>query len=124
MVRYTRSRWQKIRSSEYCLLITFSSVALCIKYRSNLQCTVLMFFQNGFQEHTRDPERTPMQWNTKNYAGFTDGNGPWLPVNADYKTKNVKVIMKSVVRKYPIVICFCWFCPKRIPFKFNVFNSG
>jgi alpha-glucosidase len=36
----------------------------------------------------RDPERTPMQWNDSKNAGFSDLT-PWLPVNPDYKTKNV-----------------------------------
>lgn len=48
-------------------------------------------FQDDFKEHTRDPQRTPMQWNKERFAGFTDGTEPWLPVNRDYETKNVKV---------------------------------
>jgi alpha-glucosidase len=36
----------------------------------------------------RDPERTPMQWNRDEHAGFTTGR-PWLPVPHDYKTINV-----------------------------------
>jgi alpha-glucosidase len=37
----------------------------------------------------RDPERTPMQWNAKKNAGFTDGE-PWLPVADDYREVNVE----------------------------------
>jgi len=37
----------------------------------------------------RDPERTPMQWNSNLNAGFSDG-APWLPVAPDYKEKNVE----------------------------------
>ena len=36
----------------------------------------------------RDPERTPMQWDTTTQAGFTRGT-PWLPLSADWKTRNV-----------------------------------
>jgi alpha-glucosidase len=36
----------------------------------------------------RDPERTPMQWNTQKNAGFTTGE-PWLPVNENYTNMNV-----------------------------------
>jgi len=37
----------------------------------------------------RDPERTPMQWNSNTNAGFSDG-ASWLPVALDYKEKNVE----------------------------------
>jgi alpha-glucosidase len=37
----------------------------------------------------RDPERTPMQWNAQENAGFTDGE-PWLPVADDYREVNVE----------------------------------
>jgi alpha-glucosidase len=36
----------------------------------------------------RDPERTPMQWDTSPNAGFTAGD-PWLPLAADHATRNV-----------------------------------
>jgi alpha-glucosidase len=36
----------------------------------------------------RDPERTPMQWDQSDGAGFTSGE-PWLPLSADHKTANV-----------------------------------
>ncbi len=39
---------------------------------------------------SRDNGRTPMQWNTSEHAGFTDGT-PWLPVNDNYKEINVEV---------------------------------
>ncbi len=37
----------------------------------------------------RDEERTPMQWNTNDNAGFTIGQ-PWLPLSRDYKKNNVQ----------------------------------
>jgi len=38
----------------------------------------------------RDPERTPMQWSSESAAGFSRGpREPWLPVNADYRSRNV-----------------------------------
>ena len=38
----------------------------------------------------RDPCRTPMPWDASANAGFTSGK-PWLPLNADWKTRNVEV---------------------------------
>jgi len=39
-------------------------------------------------ERTRDVARTPMQWDSSPYAGFSQVE-PWLPVSADYQTRNV-----------------------------------
>jgi alpha-glucosidase len=36
----------------------------------------------------RDPARTPMQWNDRRAAGFSDGK-PWLPVSPDFAQCNV-----------------------------------
>jgi len=36
----------------------------------------------------RDPERTPLQWDSGPHAGFTTGQ-PWLPLAEDYSTVNV-----------------------------------
>ena len=43
-----------------------------------------------FEVWGRDPERTPMQWDDSPNAGFApDGARPWLPLAADYATRNV-----------------------------------
>jgi alpha-glucosidase len=54
----------------------------------------------------RDGERTPMQWNTTQNAGFTKGK-PWLPVPDTYKTYNVATESKnpdSILSTYKRVI--------------------
>jgi len=43
------------------------------------------------KEKGRDGERTPMQWDTSNNAGFTTSPRPWLPVPPSYKQRNVAV---------------------------------
>uniref|UniRef100_A0A182SY82 Glycosyl hydrolase family 13 catalytic domain-containing protein n=1 Tax=Anopheles maculatus TaxID=74869 RepID=A0A182SY82_9DIPT len=48
-----------------------------------------------FQEHSRDPARTPFQWDDSNeWAGFSPTSAeakqdPWLPVNANYALLNL-----------------------------------
>jgi len=37
----------------------------------------------------RDPERTPMQWDSIENAGFTSAE-PWLPLSSDYRVTNVQ----------------------------------
>jgi len=45
-------------------------------------------------EKGRDGERTPMQWNDGQNAGFSKAK-PWLPVPASAKTRNVASEMKD-----------------------------
>jgi alpha-glucosidase len=46
--------------------------------------------ENTMPGYSRDPERTPMQWNNESYAGFSEVE-PWLPVADDYRQRNVAV---------------------------------
>ena len=45
-------------------------------------------------ERTRDVSRTPMQWDASLFAGFSTVE-PWLPVTADFTTRNVAVESQS-----------------------------
>ena len=46
------------------------------------------------QERSRDNSRTPMQWDDSENSGFTSGT-PWISVNKNYKTINVKASLES-----------------------------
>ncbi|NDI36180.1 glycoside hydrolase family 13 protein [Chengkuizengella sediminis] len=43
---------------------------------------------------SRDNSRTPVQWDDTKNAGFTDGT-PWININSNYKTINVKSALKD-----------------------------
>ena len=42
----------------------------------------------------RDGARTPMQWNCSPFAGFS-GSEPWLPLSADWATRNVDMLRQD-----------------------------
>jgi glycosidase len=42
-------------------------------------------------DHSRDFERTPMQWSSGKNAGFTKGNNTWLQLNPNFTDLNVQV---------------------------------
>ncbi|XP_037823522.1 maltase A1-like isoform X3 [Lucilia sericata] len=42
-----------------------------------------------YEQSTRDPARTPFQWSSDKFGGFTTGSKTWLPMAPDYETLNV-----------------------------------
>ncbi|KAF8792779.1 Maltase A3 like protein [Argiope bruennichi] len=46
--------------------------------------------------NSRDPMRTPMQWNSGINAGFTNCDKPWLPINTNYRFQNIEVENQDV----------------------------
>ncbi|XP_057252942.1 neutral and basic amino acid transport protein rBAT [Pezoporus wallicus] len=49
--------------------------------------------ENIASESVTFPEKSPMQWDGKVNAGFTEGNSSWLPVNPNYQSVNVEIQM-------------------------------
>lgn len=41
-----------------------------------------------YENYSRDPTRTPYQWDASNKAGFTTGDHTWLPVASNYVYNN------------------------------------
>lgn len=47
---------------------------------------------NNWREISRDPQRTPFQWDATKWAGFSQGSkDPWLPIHPNYKEVNLKL---------------------------------
>ncbi|KTG03752.1 hypothetical protein cypCar_00030933 [Cyprinus carpio] len=73
--------------------------------------------------NSRDPQRTPMQWDDKLNAGFSDSeNGTWLDIAPDYSTVNVELQQAdahstvsqyralSLLRGAELALSRGWFC--------------
>jgi alpha-glucosidase len=49
----------------------------------------MLDYHEGEIADSRDPNRTPMQWDDTISAGFSNVTTTWLPVNPNYETENV-----------------------------------
>lgn len=53
-----------------------------------------------FKALSRDPSRTPFQWDGSLNAGFTGGGKPWIPINTNYTEINLELEMKAESSHY------------------------
>lgn len=65
--------------------------------------------ENGpWRSESRDPARTPFQWDDSKWAGFSEGETrPWLPVHPNYRELNLvqqKNATRSVFKFYKQLI--------------------
>ncbi|KAJ8681863.1 hypothetical protein QAD02_017655 [Eretmocerus hayati] len=51
---------------------------------------------------SRDPQRTPYQWDDTISAGFSDNFMTWLPVHPNYKTHNLEAQKRANVSNYKV----------------------
>ena len=58
--------------------------------------------KDRYQLKSRDPERTPFQWDDTTSAGFSSNATTWLPVHDNYKTLNLAAQKKSEVSHYKV----------------------
>ncbi|KAF7391052.1 hypothetical protein HZH66_009532 [Vespula vulgaris] len=46
--------------------------------------------KDKYRSRSRDPNRTPFQWDSNENSGFSKGNRTWLPVHDNYKGLNLE----------------------------------
>ncbi|KAJ9576810.1 hypothetical protein L9F63_006584, partial [Diploptera punctata] len=51
---------------------------------------------------SRDPARTPFQWDNSTSAGFSENSTTWLPVSSNYKTLNLEHEMAAEKSHYKV----------------------
>lgn len=49
----------------------------------------------NYSDISRDPARTPFQWDGSTNAGFNVDSSPWIPIHPDYRIHNLDLQMKA-----------------------------
>ncbi|XP_026672577.1 alpha-glucosidase-like isoform X1 [Ceratina calcarata] len=66
-----------------------------ISWEENLDPQGCLAGPENYLSQTRDPERTPFQWDSSTAAGFSTNPKTWIKVNEDYKTRNLAAEKKD-----------------------------
>ncbi|KAG8704251.1 hypothetical protein FRC08_002344 [Ceratobasidium sp. 394] len=70
--------------------INFYQEELERRTRSGIKSPDMSEVMDGINRKARDNARVPVQWDDSAHAGFTTGNSPWMRVNDNYTSINVK----------------------------------
>jgi alpha-glucosidase len=77
-------------------------------------------------QRTRDVARTPMQWDVRPFAGFSETE-PWLPVSDDFDRRNVEVQAKapdSILNLYRILLRYRRSTPALLSGRYAPIETG
>lgn len=71
------------------IMVTYNGEELAmedtfVRWDQTVDPSGILLGKDNYLSGTRDPERTPMQWDTSENAGFTNISKPWLPINPNY----------------------------------------
>ena len=57
---------------------------------------------DDFKHLSRDPARTPFQWDNSTNAGFNTGARPWIPIHPNFTNNNLELQMNAESSHYKL----------------------